>query len=88
MFIMLVQPEPEFLLLTPASLADKLGFPASNRDFTFLILTKETTPTEGGPRSFVVISIPYDAPHEKGWVRARYVSFEEVKETPEGLIWS
>ncbi|GAA6009440.1 hypothetical protein JCM11491_003557 [Sporobolomyces phaffii] len=65
-------------------------FPASNRSFSFLIVTCEvaTTPSE---RSFIVVSIPVahpDAAPEKGYVRGRYVSVENCRETPEGVVWT
>ncbi|GAA5967010.1 hypothetical protein JCM11641_000414 [Rhodosporidiobolus odoratus] len=83
--------------------------PASNRDFTFALLTRETTPStsttaptptsaDSGAivspgstplRSFVVVSIPVNAPVEKGFVRGRYVSVEHVQETEEGgTVWT
>jgi hypothetical protein len=72
--------------------------PASPRDFVFAILTVETTPppsatTDSGTgaplRSFVVVSIPVDAPQEKGHVRGKYVSVEHCQETEEGgVLWT
>ncbi|GAA5873989.1 hypothetical protein JCM1840_006111 [Sporobolomyces johnsonii] len=73
-------------------------FPASNRSFTFLLYTAEQSPVpsvrnpERLLRSFVVVSIPValpEAPPEKGFVRARYVSVEQVKERDEGgVVWT
>ncbi|GAA5855781.1 hypothetical protein JCM8547_000354 [Rhodosporidiobolus lusitaniae] len=77
--------------------------PAAKRDFTFLILTRETTAPPPSPtsspttttaapaalHSFAVVSIPVDAPAEKGFVRGRYVSVEHVQETEEGgVLWT
>ncbi|BGP23440.1 START-like domain containing protein [Rhodotorula toruloides] len=73
------------------------AFPASNRDFTFLLLTISLPPRPIPPdtarqlRSFIVISIPVEHPAEKGYVRGRYVSVEHVQELDEaeggGIEW-
>jgi len=67
-----------------------MPFPTTNRSFSILIFTSEvsTTPSQ---RSFIVVSIPVahpDAPPEKGYVRGRYVSVENCRETPEGVVWT
>ncbi|GAA6051965.1 hypothetical protein JCM3770_002987 [Rhodotorula araucariae] len=73
-------------------------FPASRRAFVFRILTVSLPPrpSPSDPtralRSFLVVSIPTthpDAPEEKGYVRGRYVSVEEVREGDDGvLVWT
>ncbi|GAA5881389.1 hypothetical protein JCM16303_000158 [Sporobolomyces ruberrimus] len=65
-------------------------FPATNRSFSFVIFTYELPAASSG-RSFIVVSIPVahpDAPPEKGYVRGRYVSVENCRETPEGVVWT
>ncbi|GAA5946937.1 hypothetical protein JCM3765_002084 [Sporobolomyces pararoseus] len=64
-------------------------FPASNRSFSFVIFTSELASTS--ERSFIVVSIPVahpGAPPEKGYVRGRYVSVENCRETPQGVVWT
>jgi hypothetical protein len=63
-------------------------FPASDRDFTPLILTREAPDST----SFLVVSIPYDHPDaqpQKGFVRAKYASVEHVRVLPgnRGVEW-
>jgi hypothetical protein len=57
----------------------------SNRDFTFLILTRElATPSDG----FLVVSIPVEAPPADGYVRGKYVSIEHVRQIDgNGVEW-
>ncbi|GAA5938546.1 SRPBCC family protein [Sporobolomyces koalae] len=65
-------------------------FPASNRSFSFLIFTSEA-PSASAEKSFIVVSIPVahpEAPPEKGYVRGRYVSVENCRDTPQGVIWT
>lgn len=71
---------------------DKLPPPTSNRDFLILILTIPTTadPAATTGRSFQVISVPCvhpDAPERKGYVRARYVSIEDIREVESEVVW-
>lgn len=74
---------------------DKLGFPTTNRDFVELIYTIDTfQPTIPGtppsPRSFQVVSVPFEhpeAPVRKGWIRGKYVSVEEVVEEENEVVW-
>ncbi|PRQ78056.1 Protein of unknown function (DUF3074)-domain containing protein [Rhodotorula toruloides] len=73
------------------------AFPASNRDFTFLLLTTPLPPRPSASdsartlRSFMVISLPVEHPAEKGYVRGRYVSVEHVQKLDEaeggGIEW-
>ncbi|KAH9825012.1 hypothetical protein DFH28DRAFT_1077464 [Melampsora americana] len=58
----------------------KLGFPMSDRDFVFLIITQETTPDTIGLRSFLIISLPILHPIQSGHTRGKYISIEEVRE--------
>jgi hypothetical protein len=75
---------------------DHLPFPTTNRDFVILIYTTETTPKattpdEVVPRSFQVVSIPFDhedAPERKGWCRGKYVSVEQVIEEGQEVVWT
>ncbi|GAA6011331.1 hypothetical protein JCM10207_008303 [Rhodosporidiobolus poonsookiae] len=64
--------------------------PASPRDFTFLLLTRDVPPSSpSAPRVFVVVSIPVDQAREKGYERGRYVSVEYVEEQEGGgVVWS
>ncbi|GAA5905266.1 SRPBCC family protein [Sporobolomyces salmoneus] len=65
-------------------------FPASNRSFSFVIFTSEV-PSSSSERSFIVVSIPVahpDAPPEKGYVRGRYVSVEQCRQTDQGVVWT
>lgn len=78
------------------SSSDHLPFPTTNRDFVILIYTTETTPQpttpdEVVPRSFQVVSIPFDhedAPERKGWCRGKYVSVEQVIEEGQEVVWT
>ncbi|GAA5979324.1 hypothetical protein JCM5350_006968 [Sporobolomyces pararoseus] len=76
-------------VIEEGEMEDHQPFPASNRSFSFLIFTSELPST--AERSFIVVSIPVahpDAPPEKGYVRGRYVSVENCRETPEGVVWT
>ncbi|GAA6045970.1 hypothetical protein NBRC10513_005369 [Rhodotorula toruloides] len=93
--------EGAFLLLlfakVFADVAYHQAFPASNRDFTFLLLTTPLPPRPSASdsartlRSFMVISLPVEHPAEKGYVRGRYVSVEHVQKLDEaeggGIEW-
>ncbi|GAA5822490.1 hypothetical protein JCM5353_000527 [Sporobolomyces roseus] len=68
-----------------------MPFPTTNRSFSFLIFTSEVPASTSSQRSFIVVSIPVahpEAPPEKGYVRGRYVSVENCRETPEGVVWT
>ncbi|KAK4058338.1 hypothetical protein OIO90_000496 [Microbotryomycetes sp. JL221] len=65
---------------------DEMPFPTSNRDFTFAICTKEIK-SDIGSRAFLVVSMPFDHPKQQGYMRAKYVSVEHVREDNGEVVW-
>ncbi|KAM0788242.1 hypothetical protein ACM66B_001394 [Microbotryomycetes sp. NB124-2] len=64
-----------------------MAFPTSNRDFSFAILTRETSAATGS-RAFTVVSMPVQRPKQAGFTRAKYVSVEHVREEGDGVTWT